>query len=98
MSLMNRSGKNLESNSQIVIELELERYQKICFFLQPSESHGLDECTELIAHLRKLDLEELEHQQMQRRGSIAARRLSLAEAIPDWPQLHKPKPSNKVSN
>lgn len=98
MSLMNCSGKNLESNSQILIKLEFERYQKICFFLQPSESHGLDECTELIAHLRKLDLEELEHQQMQRRGSFAARRLSLAEVIPDWPQLHKPKPSNKVSN
>lgn len=66
------------------------------FFLQCSESHALDECVKLISNLHKLDLEELEQQQVQRRSSMTARRLSLAEVIPDWPQLHKPKPADKV--
>ncbi|ESN96065.1 hypothetical protein HELRODRAFT_163095 [Helobdella robusta] len=41
---------------------------------------------------RRVDVEEIELQQFERRrSSIALRRKSLAEVIPDWPQLQKPK-------
>ncbi len=38
---------------------------------------------------KKLDIEELEAQQKQRRNSMANRRMSLMDAIPDFPALKK---------
>lgn len=43
-----------------------------------------------------LDVEQLEVAQKQRRSSMQQRRTSLAEVIPDWPQLHKRKAPEKV--
>ena len=45
---------------------------------------------------KKVDVEQLELQQKQRRNSLQMRRTSLADVIPDWPLLQKRKAPEKV--
>ena len=46
--------------------------------------------------VKRVDVEQLEVQQKQRRNSMQMRRTSLAEVIPDWPLLQKRKAPEKV--
>ena len=54
------------------------------------DRRGSEELGELPL-LKRVDIEELEMQQKQRRNSLQARRTSLADVIPGWPLLQKPK-------
>lgn len=45
---------------------------------------------------RRVDVEQLELQQRQRRNSLQMRRTSLADVIPDWPLLQHRKAPEKV--
>jgi hypothetical protein len=59
------------------------------------DRRGSEELGEL-PPMKKVDLEELELQQKQRRNSLQARRTSLADVIPGWPLLQKRKVAEKV--
>jgi len=54
------------------------------------DRRGSEELGELPL-LKRVDIEELEMQQKQRRNSLQARRTSLADVIPGWPLLQKRK-------
>ena len=65
-------------------------------YLQKQADRRNSQETLEIPTLKKLDIEELEQEQKQRRNSMQARRTSLADCIPGWPLLQKRKAPEKV--
>ncbi|KAK2158172.1 hypothetical protein LSH36_175g03003 [Paralvinella palmiformis] len=61
------------------------------------DRRGSEELGELPL-LKRVDIEELEMQQKQRRNSLQARRTSLADVIPGWPLLQKRKVEKVIEN
>ena len=74
----------------------VERRGSNASFTSASRRGSVNPHEDGLGAVKHLDVEQLEVAQRQRRSSMQQRRTSLAEVIPDWPQLHKRKAPEKV--